>query len=50
MLRGRIDLVERLKAIWQGNELPDEDETLALKQIVISEIELARLKRGGVSS
>ena len=47
MLRGRIDLVERLKAKWQGSELADEDETLALKQIVISEIELARLKKGG---
>jgi hypothetical protein len=50
VLRGRIDLVERLKATWQGSELADEDETLALKQVVISEIELARLKRGGLSS
>ena len=50
MLRGRGDLVARLKAKWQGHELSDEDETLALKQVVISEIELARLKRGGLSS
>ena len=41
--------MERVKEMWQGNELPDEDETLVLKQIVIGEIELARLKKGGLS-
>jgi len=42
--------VERLKTTWQGNELLDEDETLALTQVVIGEIELARLKSAGLSS
>ena len=50
MLRGRPDLVERLRKIWRGSELPDEDETFAVKQILIGEIELARLKRGELSS
>ena len=42
--------MERLKTTWQGNELLDEDETLALTQVVIGEIELARLKSAGLSS
>jgi hypothetical protein len=49
-IRGRKDLVEQLQATWQGHELPKEDESLTMKQAVISEIELARLKRGGLSS
>ena len=33
-----------------GDELATEDEKLALKQVAIGEIELARLKRGELPS